>query len=295
MWNLVYFPTTPFGQKPLLPPTKIRKKKRHILLNEEEEGEDLMKNLCSALQPDNTPGMALYHTGPALDHGPLPSFFYFALSGQDSLTLDPFNQPVQFLNGEMIRIFSLTLPGHEANLPTTHAMNVWAEDFEKGNTTIHDFLDQAELAIDYAVREKFVNPNKMAVGGLSRGAFIAAHLAARDDRFRHLLGFAPLTQLKKIKEFGHLKDNNLVNSLDLTHLAEKLSDKHVRLYIGNDDTRTGTKEGFDFAMALVEKKKKRVSQVEMIITPSIGNQGHGTSPEIFQQGSHWIADALKTQ
>ncbi len=161
-----------------------------------------MKTLCSAITV--APDVTLYHTGPALDHGPLPSFFYFALSGPDSLTLDPFNQPVQFLHGQMIRIFSLTLPGHENDLPAKEAMNLWAEDIAKGTDCVGNFLDTVQMAVDFAIRERFADPHKLATGGLSRGGFIAAHLAARDPRFRFLLGFAPLTRLSRIKEFAEM-------------------------------------------------------------------------------------------
>ena len=247
-----------------------------------------MKLPCSALNVG--PDITLYHTGPALDYGPLPSFFYFSISGPDSLMLDPFNQPVQFLHGEMIRVFSMTLPGHENGLPAKEAMSLWAEDISKGIDCVGDFLEKAKMAIDFAIREKFVNPHKMATGGLSRGGFIAAHLAARDERFRFLLGFAPLTKLGRIKEFHGMKENTLVRSLDLTHLSHPLSNRHVRLYIGNQDTRVGTHECFEFAMSLVEHKKQ--AQVELFITPSIGQMGHGTPPEIFQQGAQWIAKSI---
>lgn len=249
-----------------------------------------MKNLCNALTV--APDVTLYHTGPALDHGPLPSLFYFAISGPDSLTLDPFNQPVQFLHGKMIRVFSMTLPGHENNLPATGAMAIWAEEMSHGIDRVSPFLDSIQLAVDFAIREKFVDPHKMATAGLSRGGFIAAHLAARDERFRFLLGYAPLTRLTRIKEYAHLQHNPLALSFDLTHLAEKLTDRHVRLYIGNNDTRVGTRECFDFAMSVVEHKKVRSSQVELFITPSIGQMGHGTSPEVFRQGADWITANL---
>lgn len=238
------------------------------------------------------PDVTLYHTGPALDHGPLPSFFYFCLSGPDTLCLDPFNQPVQFLHGQMIRIFSLTLPGHENGLPATGAMKIWAEDLEKGGSTFRDFLDSVQLALDFAIREKFASPTQLAAGGLSRGAFIAAHVAARDERFRHLLGFAPLTRLSKLKEFHHHQENPIVNRLDLIHLATTLSDRHVKLYIGNDDTQVGTRECFDFATSIVKQKKTRIAQTEFQIYPSIGKNGHGTPPEIFKQGAEWVRSQL---
>ena len=249
-----------------------------------------MKLLCSAITV--SPDITLYHTGPALDHGPLPTLFYFAISGPDSLILDPYNQPVQFLQGEMVRIFSMTLPAHEGNLAPSDAMGIWAEDFKKKNFLV-PFLESVQTAIDFAIRERFIDPKHMAVGGLSRGAFIAAHVAARDPRFRFFLGFAPLTHLKKIQEFQNFPNVPWMEALDLIYLADLLADRHIRLYIGNHDTRVGTQECFDFAMALVKKKKQPISQVELIMTPSIGKMGHGTSPEIFKQGAQWILRSVK--
>ena len=58
----------------------------------------------------------------------------------------------------------------------------------------------------------------------------------------HVLGFAPLTQLSYAKEFS---PSPLVHSLSLTHLVDPLSDRNVRFYIGNHDTRVGTRNCFD--------------------------------------------------
>lgn len=245
-----------------------------------------------------TPDLPLFHIGPPLDHGPLPSFFYFALSGPDSLCLDPFNQPVQFLLGlgKMIRIFSMTLPGHEANLPPENAIQLWAEDMSRGINPIGSFLDSVSTAVDFAIRERFVDPEKMGVGGLSRGGFIASHVAARDARFRFLLGFAPLTRLSLLKEFSTMQEHPLVSNLDAVNLSASLADRHSKFYIGNYDTRVGTRDCFDFVMSLVEAanaRKIRTPQVECVITPSIGRDGHGTSPEAFQQGALWMAQCLE--
>lgn len=239
-----------------------------------------------------SPEINLYHTGPALDHGPLPSLFYFALSGPDSLGLDPFNQIVQFLRGQMIRIFSLTLPAHENNLPPTQAIQTWAEDYARGADPLGEFLDQCFVAIDFAIKEKFINPEKMAVAGLSRGGFLAFHLAARDERFRYIAAFAPVTKLSRVKEFIALNQDP---NLDVDRLSEALFDRHIRIYIGNRDTRVDTRSCFDFTMALVEaahQKKIRTPQIECFLTPSIGQHGHGTSPEVFRQGADWLSSCL---
>ena len=68
------------------------------------------------------------YIGPDLMEGPLPSLFYFALSEQESLFLDPYNQPVVFLSSYPIRVFSMTLPGHGSGLHSKDAMHFWARE-----------------------------------------------------------------------------------------------------------------------------------------------------------------------
>lgn len=242
------------------------------------------------------PDLPLYHVGPSLDLGPLPALFYFALSGADSLSLDPFNQPAQYLQGRMIRIFSLTLPGHEEGLLAANALSLWAEDMRKGIDRIGLFLDQVAQAMDFIIEKKFADPKKMGVMGLSRGGWIALHAAARNANLRFVLGFAPLTQLKLLKEFASLQESPLLNQFNIESLAPLLCTRRIRFYIGNRDTRVGTQECFDFTMRLSEEAAKhgiRTPSVELFITPSIGRDGHGTSPETFREGALWIADGLE--
>lgn len=255
-----------------------------------------MTNKLSCCAITAGPDITLYHVGPPLDLGPLPSFFYFSLSGPDSLTLDPFNQPVQFLQGQMIRVFSMTLPGHECNLPPTGAMKIWADDFAKKSDPIDTFLNSFQHALNFAIHQKFVDPNKMAVGGLSRGGFVSLHAAARDERLKTVLAFAPITELYKVKEFSHLQEDPLVRSLNTIHLSRSLIHHHLRLYIGNCDTLVDTKSCFHFAMSVVEEANKyniRSPKVEFFLHPSIGHKGHGTPPEVFRQGADWIAACLR--
>jgi len=239
--------------------------------------------------------LTLYYTGPSLDLGPLPSFFYFSLSGPDSLGLDPFNQPVQFLKGEMIRVFSLTLPGHENNLPATEAMQVWADAFAKGENPIEDFLERFDQAFEFALRNEFIQPDKIGVGGLSRGGFLAFHAMARQEKIRHAVAFAPVTKLENIKEFKALKEDSKISALNVETLKGLLAHKQIRIYVGNHDIRVGTKSCFDFASSLVDAAiadQIRSPKVEFSMYPSIGYQGHGTPPEIFRDGANWIKSCL---
>jgi predicted esterase len=234
----------------------------------------------------------LFHVGPALDFGPLPSVFYFALSGPDSLCLDPFNQPVQFFEGKSIRIFSMTLPAHEEGLSPHHALSVWAENIAKGRDPLGPFFEEALKAIEYTVQQKLADPERLGIAGLSRGGLIASHLAAREERFKAILQFAPLTRVSQGKDFESVKGHPLLQTIDVFPLAKQLANRHIRFYIGNKDTRTHTKACFEFAMELVGHSTLRTPQIEFIMTPSIGQMGHGTSPEAFHQGAEWLAQCL---
>ncbi len=239
-------------------------------------------------------GASFLHVGPPLEKGALPSLFYFALSAKDSLTLDPFNQIVQFLANEPFRIFSVTLPAHENNLSPINAMNVWAELTQKGEDFISKFVLSAKDVIDTVIKRN-LSTKKIAAAGLSRGGFMASHLASQDPRVKSLLSFAPLVDLSYTKEFELLKDHPYVQKTKLSNLKDMLYDRKIRFYIGNRDRRVGTDQSFKTLTAFVEKafeNKIRTSEIELYVTPSIGHMGHGTSSEIFEQGAKWIQKQL---
>lgn len=242
-----------------------------------------------------SPEITLFHTGPSFAHGPLPSVFYFALSGEDSLNTDPYNQLVQFLSDYQIRVFSLTLPGHEEGIPPSQALDLWARDIHEGKDPFLPFFDKVEESFRHLVSQNIIEEDKVAVAGLSRGGFMAAHLSARIPEFKHLLCFAPLIELNRIKEFHNLKDDPLVASYHLDRIADTLSSRNIRIYIGNRDIRVGTRASFELVEKLVDlafEKKIRTAPIELILTPSIGHQGHGTPPETFKAGAEWIAGIL---
>jgi len=222
-----------------------------------------------------------FFVGPPLEEGPFPTLIYFALSAEDSLQCDPFNQPVQFLEGLPLRIFSITLPGHENNLPPENALNIWEERMRKGDPVIPPFIDSVQEILESL--QPHILDKRLAVAGLSRGAYIACHVAAVCPNISTILGFAPLTQFR------------VARHLDLETLIPHLYNRAIRFYIGNHDTRVGTEHAFSFISKLAaeaHKNRIRSSPIELLIGPSIGYKGHGTSPEIFKAGAEWIKGAL---
>jgi predicted esterase len=228
--------------------------------------------------------------GPPLEAGPLPAIFYFALSAHDTLHLNPYNQPAFFLSSPELRIFSMTLPGHDI-LPPTEALRFWADEIDHGRDVIGTFVQEIASYIHYLIEQRVLDPQKIGMMGLSRGAFIAAHAAALLPEISYLLGFAPLTRLDAAQELQRLD----VDRWSLSHLTEKLCNRSVRFYIGNRDKRVGTDNCYQFISALSEtayQHKISSSPIELIIGPSIGHKGHGTAPHIFKEGASWLRKKL---
>lgn len=240
-------------------------------------------------------GHRIEYAGAALEQGPLPAFFYFALSGEESMHLHPYNSPVVHLADAPLRVFSLTLPAHGEGFNKFHAMQVWADWMATGTSWLEDFFQNALFSIHWVMEAGFTTPDAIALGGLSRGGFIATHLAARLKHVRALLGFAPLTCLSVLKEFTpDLKEK--AEAFDLETLIAHLSHvQHTRFYIGNYDTRVSTDACYSLIKHLAAYQHEnhlRHCHVELMITHSIGHKGHGTAPAIFEEGAAWLKKQL---
>ena len=237
-----------------------------------------------------------YHYGPPLSAGALPSFFYFSLSGPQSLQLDPFNQPVMFLAGPQYRIFSLSLPGHAPGADPRYAMKYWHDALVREENIIEEFVIECGKSLDTLIQRGYIDLSKVSVGGLSRGAFAATHWAARDSRIKNIVGYSPLVRVDTLAEFPELAPFPLAQELSLMHLVSNLVDKNVSFYIGNCDKRVYTKFSFEFIQALAEAAQAsghRSPEVRLSVFPSIGHKGHGTPPEIFKAGIEWLRKEKK--
>jgi hypothetical protein len=240
-------------------------------------------------------GQTLYYTGPDLSEGALPAFFYFSLAGEESLGLDPFNLPVTHLQNIPLRVFSLTLPGHGEGFNKVHGVIYLADQLAAGNNLVHTFVSNCIGVLDELIGSGVVDENKIAAGGLSRGVYFATHFAARDARIGAVLGFAPMTKPTAHSSFQMIKEDPAAIEMNLENLVDYLIGKKFRFYIGNRDITVFTDHCFSFLRKLSEANFAsgvRKPPVEMIMSPSIGHQGHGTPPHIFYEGANWIKQEL---
>ena len=174
-------------------------------------------------------------------------------------------------------------------------MHHWANaDSIHHSSFISDFLDLCQHHIQFLIDQGLIDPHRLAIAGLSRGGFIATHLAARDPHIKVILGFAPLTDPKPLEELKTSAEKSF-ERISLTTLADRLIHKRLRFYMGNRDHRVGTDACYHFIRHLTEtafNQGVRSPSAELIIYPSIGHKGHGTPPSIFQDGAEWIQQQL---
>lgn len=240
------------------------------------------------MQLVDTPYLSFHYIGPELGAKDVPTVIYFALSGEDTLGKDPFNQPALRLMKSGIRVLAFTLPFHEKPLAPQDGIARWAEEFAAHRDPLTPFFEGVASTIRFVQETHQLPYDKIALMGLSRGAFIGAHVMKRLPNVPYLLGFAPLTSLSLSAEFAK---GNLDPKLDMDMLIPYLTNRVIRFYIGNHDTRVGTPRCFQFVNRLIEQavsEKKREIPVELLIGISKGAKGHGTQPDTFYNGVDWL-------
>ena len=237
--------------------------------------------------------LPLFYVGPDITQGPLPAIFYFALSAEESLLTDPFNQPLSFWASLPVRIFSVDLPYHGKGFSSTEAMHAWSKAMEQEDLFLERFIADLIQTASHLFSTPAVDKERIATAGLSRGGFIASHLATGFPEIATLLAFAPMTLLESIKEFP--SSSPFIERTALSHLQDRLAHKKIKIYMGNRDTRVGTDPCYHWFRSLVESayaQKIRSPLIELVIKPSIGYLGHGTAKETFQEGANWLIEQL---
>ncbi len=246
------------------------------------------------LKQVNTQFLPFFYVGPDLDKTRvLPSIFYWTLSAEDSLLIDPFNQPLSLFDLTEMRVFSCTLPEHEKPKSPHRAIGTWTERLNAHDPFLVDFLEKVKGGILELIDKGYLNPNSLGLMGLSRGSFICLHVAAKLPLPCCVVAFAPLTSLTATEE--GISQNYTDSSLDLNQILPQLTEKTLSFYIGNQDTRVDTQRSIQLYTEIVQtghKEGRRPLNYHLHVYPSIGYKGHGTPPEIFKEGALFIKNQI---
>lgn len=121
-----------------------------------------------------------------------------------------------------------------------HGLDGWAYRLRSGEDLPGRFAERVRCLLEQLTRQREIAPSPVAIFGISRGGFLAFHLAARIPRIGCAAAIAPVTELGALREFSGCA----FTELDARHL--KLS-VPVWVCIGESDERVSTAAAARFA------------------------------------------------
>jgi len=133
---------------------------------------------------------------------------------------------------------SLDLPSHGSWIEPGEPAGIagWRWRSDRGEDFVSEVLLRIRELVDFAIAELNVDAEQIAVSGISRGGFIAAHFAARDPRVKALGLLSPVTNLSLLYEFDGAATKQILQAPNTTLLAQR----NVWAIIGDEDTRVYT-------------------------------------------------------
>ena len=179
---------------------------------------------------------------------------------------------------------SIDLPCHgsRAREGESAGLTGWRQRVEKGENFVAPFNRRLSAVIDHLIEQGIADPDRIAVAGTSRGGYLAIQFAAHDQRIKAAAGFAPVTDLRALREFSGLDDNGLARQLSLENQAKALAGRHVWICIGDQDQRVST----DRAIACARKMTAAKVRTTFHLMPE--PRGHTTPKGMPESAARWI-------
>jgi dienelactone hydrolase len=225
---------------------------------------------------------------------PSPTLVVIATDFKNSLESDDYNKAGQILGEQGWISIALDAPCHGADHRTGEpdGLNGWRSRLEQGDNFVAEFNKKVSEVLDYAVHERYTDPQKIAVAGTSRGGFMGLNLMAAEPRIQCAVAFAPVAELPMLTEFKGLENHPLTKSIALPSLAGKLTGRPIWICIGNNDQRVGTDSVIAFTRKVVAVSfaQKKPAPIEIHVMQTEGHAIHKTAHD---EAAAWLAAKLK--
>jgi dienelactone hydrolase len=225
-----------------------------------------------------------------------PSPTLILLSGliPDSFTKANFLRAGEILGPGGYLCVSIELPCHGSQAKKGCSNLVgWGKRAAEGDDFVAEFNARMKKVIDHLIEQKMTDPDKIVATGTSRGGFLALRYAAFDKRVKATVAYAPVTDLRKLKEFEVAKDVKSVDAMSIEVFVPELVGRPVLIFIGDRDDRVGTDSAIAFARKLSEAAQKAdvPSQVEIHVMSE--PRGHSLPAGVENFAAEWIVKALQ--
>ena len=226
---------------------------------------------------------------------PAPTLIILASTVEATLEDAYFRQAGTVLAEQGYLCVSIDLPAHgpqqKSGEPT--GLDGWRYRVDHGEDFVGENNRRLAQVLDHLIAAGYTDAARIAICGTSRGGFLALHFAAFDPRVVGVAAFAPVTDLRVLREFQGSGINPLLSALGLTEQAAQLAGRAVWVSIGDRDTRVGTDE----AIALVRRVSAAAqaqglnARAELHVLPE--PRGHTTPTGAPEQAAQWINRQLK--
>jgi len=222
---------------------------------------------------------------------PAPTLFVFATGLEDLERQPVYTEIGRRLAPHGFLHVALDPPCHGEDIKPGEPSGLvgWRHRLEKGDALVADFTARASAVLDHLIKEGYTDQGKVAACGVSRGGFLAFHLAATDKRIAAAIGFAPVTNLLALSEFKGMEKHEPTRALNLVRVAPKLAGRPIWISIGNHDERVNTDDAIAFTRQVVTataaKQKDKAIPVELHVG---GSLGHRDLPGSHERAAAWL-------
>jgi len=240
----------------------------------------------------------LHETGTGVEFGswghlptaPSPTLIVLASTIEGTLGDAYFRQCGNELSARGYLLVSIDLPCHgkQHRAGEPQGLTGWRHRCERGDDFVAESNKRLAQVLDHLIAGGHTDASRVAVCGTSRGGYLALQFAAHDLRVKCVAAYAPVTELRALREFRGTEENELVQLLAVNQQAGKLAGRAVWIIIGDQDSRVGTDHSIDLARRITKASlaKGLVSRVDLHVVAE--PRGHTTPAGAPEQSASWI-------
>jgi dienelactone hydrolase len=225
-----------------------------------------------------------------------PTLFMLAGTIESTLEKPYFRQCGNELAELGYVVVSIDIPCHgtQAAAGDCSGLGGWGHRVGRNEDFVAECNIRLSRVLDHLIDTGLTDPDRVAIGGTSRGGFLAIHFAAHDSRVKCAAAFAPVTDLAALSEFRDLQEHPFVQQLSLENQAEKLAGRPVWIVIGDRDERVSTQRSIDLATRLsaIAKERDVPSNVELHVMSE--PRGHTTPQGSSSLAADWVHRQLSS-
>jgi len=248
--------------------------------------------------PESSPRLEVMKTSSGVEFGlwghleakHAPTFFILANSLEETLGSDYFRQSGNDLVKQGYLCVTVDIPGHGTELRSDEpeGIETWRVRTNAGEDFVAKTNRRLTEVLDFLIAEGLTDPEKIAVGGTSRGGFLAMHFTASEPRVKCVASYAPVTDLLVLREFHGAEDDALVASLSIAKQASKLASRGLWITIGDRDDRVGTDSAIALARDVTASALAQGLPGEVELHVIAEPKGHTLPAGAAEQAAKWI-------